>query len=379
MRVVNRDTARRRWPWGLAAGLISLSAAAAIAGLVIDGDVIGLAFGLPFTALFAVIGAIIATQQPGNRIAWLLYPVGSGLHASAIIGLFMEEPPDSPTLGDYFAIGLSQYLWLLIFLPLLFLLYTFPSGRFLSRRWRWTLWLVGLMLIEGLFAGVLGQRIGPPFEAWTVDGPIGVIPMWVIDASEYTLDLPILTIGGFVAIVLRYRRSNIVVRTQIKWVLYSGVVFAITTIGVTLIEHPIISWAFPLALVFMPISITIAITRYRLFEIDRIVSRSVSYAVVVGLLAAVFGGVIALGSMALPTDSGIQVAAATLIAAGLFDPLRRRIQGLVDRRFNRSAFQVQAVTNGFADELQGSYTLERVTGTWVGVVRQHLQPSEVGV
>ena len=270
-------------------------------------------------------------------------------------------------------------MWLLIFLPLLLLLYVFPTGRLLSRRWLWAPWAAGLIVLDGLIDGTLTRTVGPPFRSWSIDTPIGFLPAAAADNPLFGLALPLLTIGGLTAIVLRYRRSDLVVRTQVKWVIFSGVIFATVTIVVIAVEHPLVPVAFVMALVFVPISITIAITRHRLFEIERLVSRTVSYAMVIGLLAAVFGGVIALAAATLPTDGGVEVAGATLLVAGLFNPVRVRMQELVDQRFNRSAYQVQSVTTAFASQLQGEFDTVQVAELLVRTIDATMHPASADV
>ncbi|MGH8949070.1 MAG: hypothetical protein ACRDXF_09460, partial [Acidimicrobiia bacterium] len=129
----------------------------------------------------------------------------------------------------------------------------------------------------------------------------------------------------------------------------------------------------------VPVSIAVAITRYRLYEIDRLVSRTVSYLLVVGLLAAVFIGAVTAAGSLLQTDSDLAIAASTLAVAALFNPLRRRVQVWVDRRFNRSRYDASKVMDGFSGSLRDEVDPDRVVEGWVGVVSATMQPASAGV
>ena len=138
-------------------------------------------------------------------------------------------------------------------------------------------------------------------------------------------------------------------------------------------------WILSFALLAIPLAILFAVLRYGLYEIDRVVSRSVSYAIVVGLLAVVFFGTVALLTSVLPSDSDLVTAAATLLVAGLFNPVRKRVQSWVDRRFNRSRYDAQLVMDGFAGSLQSEVDPDQVVDGWVSVVSSTMEPNAVGV
>ena len=168
-----------------------------------------------------------------------------------------------------------------------------------------------------------------------------------------------------------------------KWLLlavgFFGVVFAFQAI-LNSQDGPS-GWPTPysVSLASIPIAITIAVLRHRLYDIDRLVSRTVSYAVVVGLLAAVFFGIIALLTSLLETQSDVTVAASTLSVFALFNPLRKRVQNGVDRRFNRSRYDSGRVMDGFAASLKDRVNSDEVVAGWVGVVNQTMEPSTIGV
>jgi hypothetical protein len=145
-------------------------------------------------------------------------------------------------------------------------------------------------------------------------------------------------------------------------------------------QHSIVANVFlPAGLVLIPVAIAVAITRYRLYEIDRLISRTVSYIVVIGLLAAVFFGVVTAASALLETDSDLAIATSTLAVAALFNPLRKRLQGWVDGRFNRSRYDAQKVMDLFVGSLRDQVDPVRVIDGWVGVVAETIQPAAAGV
>lgn len=336
--------------------------------------------GLPVTVVLGALAVVIARRVPGNRIAWLLLPIGIWGVVGGIVDARTDRVPETVSWIDHLSIAFSHFSDV-VFLAPIFILLVFPTGGFLTPRWRWSLWVLGLLALQAAVGGVFSTEIGPALKDWTIDAPLGFLSPEVSDVLGIVESLGViaLVIGGVTAMVARFRRSSVVVRAQIKWVLYAAVLLGASIVFLVVSEHPLREVAFGAAWAFFPVAITIAITRYRLFDIDRLVSRTVSYAVVVGVLAGVFAGIVALASLALPSDSGVQVAAATLTAAALFNPLLRRVRGLVDRRFNRSAYEVEVVTGKVASRLQGAYAADRISTLWVDAVSPTLQPSHIAV
>jgi MFS family permease len=183
-----------------------------------------------------------------------------------------------------------------------------------------------------------------------------------------------------ISIFARYRKAGSVERQQIKWLLATTTLFAVAYLSgaVTDDSNDFSWWILAAALAAMPISILFAVLRYRLYEIDRIVSRTVSYVIVIGVLAAVYLAGLSLLS-SLFSESSLSVAASTLAAAALFTPLRRRVQAGVDRRFNRSRYDAEQVIEGFSDSLRQDLDPHTVMRGWVGVVSETMQPSSVAV
>lgn len=342
--------------------------------------------------LFTVSGALILSRQPENRIGWILMLVAVGVLLDSAAQPFLTEvAPSSPTALDYVMIFLANTMWMVIFFPLFLLLYLFPDGRYLNRRWSWAGWLAVTLVSVLLVLGALGPKLADPNDRWVIDNPIAVFSTDVFDqwfvSVPWGLGLIALPLGGLAAMVVRFRRSSPVVRTQIKWVLYAGAVLALvyafsvvaTSIGGSSFGDLAIGVLFVLSIALIPISITAAIVRYKLFEIDRIISRTLSYTVVVALLAALYFGAVTAVTELLPIQNAVAVAASTLLVATMFNPLRKRVQRVVDYRFNRSAYQAEMVSEEFAARLRESLTIEELTQLWNQTVTEFLQPATSGL
>jgi hypothetical protein len=186
-------------------------------------------------------------------------------------------------------------------------------------------------------------------------------------------------IPATLSVIARFRRAGFVERQQIKWLLAATCVFAVAYMLGATSEDEWVWWVVSLAMAAIPLAILLAVLRYRLYEIDRIISRTVGYVLVIALLGAVYvAGAAALSSF-LPDESPLAVAGSTLAVAAAFNPIRRRVQDWVDRRFNRSRYDARQVMDRFAGSLQGGVDSEEVVDGWVGVVSETMEPSSVGV
>ncbi len=336
--------------------------------------------------LFLVLGPMILWKANGNRVGWAFSAIGLFLLCAAIAGGMADR---GMLVGG--AIGGAFWLSWIIGLGLLVL--WFPTGQVPTPRWRWLEWLgfslVAMTFITYTFADQLCVESDGACLEW-VDNPIGIPGM---PNPEYGwLSIPLFSLypvfmGAVVfSLFLRFRRARSVERLQLKWFLFacgSAVVALITEFvfeSVGIGEPPwwLDAWI-SLSFLAIPIAATLAILRYRLYEIDRIISRTVSYALVVALLAAVYLGALTWLTTLLPDQSQLVVAAATLGVAFLFNPLRRRVQSAVDRRFNRSRYDSQRVMDGFAESLRDEVDSDQVMSGWVGVVAETMQPSSVAV
>ncbi len=350
-------------------------------------DLDGSYLGLP--TLYAALGSLIITRHRGQRIGWLLLAVGTAGLLTAASGLLMPtEPPSSLSAGQLLALVWENlYWWVGLLLPLFLLLFLFPTGRFLSRRWSWAGWVAAVFTLQAVMSAAFQDEIGPESGDWTVANPIGFLSINVAYdgpfGAVFGLSLVALLVGGVIAIAVRYRRSTSLVRTQIKWVMYATTMFALVLASQLVypdLQRAPVSLAFVISLYLIPISITVAIVRYRLFDIDRIISRTVGYALVVVTLAAVYAlGAVWLPAQLLGEQPPLFVAASTLAVAALFNPVRRRVLATVDRRFYRSGYEARRVVGEFGGRLQDEVEVEHVAMNLEAIVRETMRPSAVNV
>lgn len=350
----------------------------AIGAYVITNLLIGLArdgvtgegfmFALGSLAFYAV-AALLVMRVPENRLSWLLLTISLGI---AMLGLMDGNPEDSVqgVIG-----GIALFALVLpgigVFIPL-----WFPTGDAPTPRWRW----VGLLGVLGAFAVVLGFILVSYGEGGGTD--INACDSVGTCSSIGGLILVLAAIvAGIAALVVRWSRSRGAERLQMKWLVLAFVVFGIGAYAEFAgFQYSFVANLFlPAGMALVPITIGIAITRYRLYEIDRIMSRTVSYTVLVVVLFAVFSGTVTALTSVLSPDSDLVTAAATLLVAGLFNPIRRRVQDWVDRRFNRSRYDTQRVIDQFSGSLRDEVDPERVVEGWIGVVGETMEPAAVGV
>jgi hypothetical protein len=271
---------------------------------------------------------------------------------------------------------------LVVFLPLLF-----PTGHLLSPRWRW----VAVAGVFGVAAGTIGHAIAP---GPMVDplGPLNpVVPpepflSWLGAAATLSNAIaPPVFVLALASLFIRFRRSRGAERQQIKWFLFvaaiATVLFAVSILEVGPISD--VAWALGLlTMAFLPLAIGLAILRYRLYEIDRVVSRAVGYTLVTAILAAAFGiaVIVAQTVFAQVTQANtLAIAASTLVVAALFQPVRRAIQGRVDRRFDRSRVNAERLVTTFGDTLRDVTDLPTIDDTLVATVGATWAPAAVGM
>lgn len=343
---------------------------------------------------FALVAALIASRQPRNPIGWLLFMPALVTVLDLLFLLFVSVPgadPGSPPAGSaavLFLIWAANYSWMGLIFPVFHLLLVFPTGELLSDRWRWLVRLEWLMIGFLLLTGALAEDFSLPDGTWTLSNPIGFIPgtfFGPLFSLAWSVGLLALVCGGGVGIVLRYRRAGAAERQQLKWLLLAVALFATTYVSVTLNSAsgdalvPLLDLVFALSIWVIPISIGIAVLRYRLFEIDRLLSRTVTYLVVVGLLGLTYAGlVVAIRTLA-PVEGDLRVALSTLVVALGFLPLLRRVQRGVDRRFFRSRYDAGVVVARVAEDLRASLDLAEVTARAKATVSDVFNPDAVSI
>jgi hypothetical protein len=348
--------------------------------------------------VYAAVGSILVTKRPRNLIGWLLLGIGWTFAVAFLpitaTGQQLQTLTASPLQeGIAWLTEWSVSLTFALFAALAFL---FPTGRLAEGRWR-RLAILVLALIWGIvvlsaFWPVLAVEPGGAGIV-EIPNPIGILPRQILDLrlpsdAMASSILPLILLSSVAAIAGRYARAQDLERLQLRWLLAA---FGSIAIGVPVgfaimaLVDPSgeIAWI-PASLAFMlpPIAIGIAVLRYRLYEIDQIISRTIGWAVVTGIIATLFVGTV-VGLQALLADvtqsQTVPVAASTLIAFAVFQPLRRRVQSMVDHRFNRARYDADRTVDAFAERLRDEIDLASLNDDIAGVVDTALRPSAIGV
>ena len=332
------------------------------------------------SAAYVVAGGVIIERQPGNMVGPLVLVLGLLVTGYLILDGFIRLAGTSPEAG---VAGLLVYeVDGPFFFAIAMVFLAFPDGRLPARRWRW------LVIVDaGLATVVTTTSLVRPgsfaYYPW-LDNPLGdpASPLLVLWAPSYSL-LVCGVVAAVLSLVGRWRRGSMQERAQLKWVALAAAILAVAMVfyGGTAgpgeySEAGDLSVGAGLSL--FPIAIAIAVLRYRLYEIDRLVSRTLGWAVVTAIVVAVFivvvVGLQAILSGATQGDT-LAVAASTLLAAALFQPLRARVQRAVDRRFNRSRVDAERTVGAFAERLRDEVDLERLRGAVVSTARTAVHPA----
>jgi hypothetical protein len=322
---------------------------------------------------------MILLRRPGNGVGIAALAVGASWGISFGTMTLSAAFPSTPQ-----AVWLelvNVLLGVISWLAIVWLLLVFPTGELAGRSER----IVAVALVTIGLVITLGFAVDlAPMEYTGVPSPLA-IPVLADLSSAITDDNSFWVVIGLVfatlvLLLLRWRRSQGVERLQYRWLAIGTLTFMISaTLGQLVEEGSVGEYVWLVGGAAIPVAIGIAVLRYRLYEIDRLLSRTVSYLVVVGVLAAVFFGVVTATSTLLDTSDDLVIAASTLAAAALFNPVRKRVQSWVDRRFNRSRYNAQLVVDEFAGSLRDQVDSEEVVDGWVGVVAATMQPVSAGV
>jgi hypothetical protein len=341
-------------------------------------------------AAFMAVGAVIVAHRPGNAVGWVFSAIGlltaTGVLATEYAAYVSRTRPGSPP-GVVLAAWYTSWWWyptlvlVLVVTPLLF-----PTGRLLSARWR----PVAVATAAGTAAICALSALQPTLqdEDHPVRNPIGLA--WVPDPEEGALGtvlfglLLLCSAAAVVSVVLRFRRSRGVERQQLKWFTYA---VALTSLFVALTDllpqSGVVDALYGLVVALVPVAAGVAVLRYRLYDIDRLVNRTLVYGALTALLGAVYAGaVLILGQLfggvgANPPSWA--VAGATLAVAALFQPARRRTQAVVDRRFNRRKYDAAETIQAFSTRLRDQIDLDTLAAELLAVVDQTMEPTRVSL
>jgi hypothetical protein len=393
----------RRRPWPTAAtislvlaGLTVILFAACLVLLVLTGDYQRAAYGGGGTAAGLVclgVGLLVARRQPGSPIGWLLlgWAFLIPLTGAAVLYTVLDYRIHHGALpfGPVAVFAQSAQLGIAVLAGLVVLL--FPDGRLPRRRWHLAVWIFLAAAAAFLARQVTGQaldmarqpRIGAAGAPLPTPGPVpaaldrlGWVAAWLI-------------LGCWLVFIARqaarFRPAAGNRRQQLKWLLFGAACCAVAT-AVTVLAGAgasataqAVQDAADLGAAALPVGIGIGIVKYRLYDIDKIISRTLGYAIVTGVLVGVYAGLVLLAGLVVPSSSATAVAGATLVVAALFRPLHRRVQRAVDRRFNRARYDAGKVIDGFTARLQESVDLAEICDDLETTVHAALEPAHLSI
>jgi hypothetical protein len=346
---------------------------------------------------FAIVAALIVSRQPRNTLGWvLMVPVGLYVVGGPIVSHIERLAPSSPepTVPILLMAWFNTWNWLLLIFPLLLIPLLFPNGQPPTPRWR----SVGVAAIVWASLFVLIAALARQINAGTTpnmvfDNPIGVLGKGTVErlVGVWIVGLLALAVACAVALFVRYRRANATEREQIKWLLYAGALFLVVYVGdfvgglggKSSVGGYIWGVFFGLSVIALPAAIGIAILKYRLYDIDVVINRTLVYGPLTATLVALyFVGIVVLQRFFVVLtgqQSTLAVVASTLLIAALFNPLRRRIQAFIDRRFFRSKYDARKTLEDFSVKLRDETNLQALSNEVVGVVKETMQPAHVSV
>jgi hypothetical protein len=349
---------------------------------LVDAEGDALPIGV-ISLVFGCVGSLIVSRQPANAIGWVFCGVGlaGAVAGSSAVYAELSLP------GWVWATWLSTWAGGLIFSAVPLVLMLFPDGKPLSPRWRVGVWAAAIALI-----GLVGHDAFAPglLEESDIINPAGIDSLEVLTEvwlgwSMWGL-LALSVVAGGVSLVLRFRRSRGTYRQQMKWLALAAVLvgFSFAALVATGGEVFVVAVASAVAILLLPVAVGIAILRYRLYDIDLIINRTLVYLSLTSVLALVYaGGVVGAGSLMREVtgreQSSLVVAASTLVVAALFRPVRTRVQTFIDRRFYRRKYDAARTVESFSARLRDETELEILATELVAAVDDTMQPAHVSI
>ena len=357
----------------------------------IGGVTEGLGFGF-LGVIFAGLGAVLGSRRPTNPLGWIFLGAGFVFAANSFVtpyAIHATEAPGTMPLALFAAVAVEVLGGPVIFAPFVLFFLLFPDGHVLSPRWRIAVWAIVLSIVVQTFDLALHPmplrlaplNVNPLGLGWLTND----VRMW-IQTPAFAL-LLVCVVASVVGLILRFRRSRGVERQQMKWFTTSA-----AFVGLTFAFAPLF-WAMPqleviwgplflLATMSVPVAATLAILRYRLYDIDVLINRALVYGGLTALLALTYLGLVVLLQSALSGLGGgsdIAVAASTLAVAALFQPLRSRLQTFIDRRFYRRKYNALRTVESFSATLRQETDLNALRSELLGAVHETIQPARATV
>lgn len=389
---------QRYYPW-LVAGLISLlgigQAAFRVQDAVsLDNYIFEFGAALAIT-LFSCMGALIVIRGEGNWVGWLMM-AGAFIFIDPFSFLvsFISQPPNKMSVGIWLLLWIHNWFFMLAVLAIIQLVLRFPDGQPPSSRWNWinTLTIVTLLLI--MLVTMFLDQFGPNIGTWSVDNPLGFLPNPVFQALNFITGTAalILAVGSLASLFFRYKQGSFLEREQIKWLFFAGAVFIFAVVLLlsywsTSPSSTDFAWQdffFLISVLAFPLAIANAILRYRLYDIDILIRRTLQYGLLTGLLVLLyFGGIITLqgifASLTGEQNSPLVTVITTLGIAAVFNPLRRRVQEFIDRRFYRKKYDAANALNRFAAAVRDDVDFSRISGAIFEIIEETIQPETASV
>ena len=361
--------------------------------LVATGDPFEVVAFLILALPYATVGALIAARQPSQPIGWLMLgcglPLTAALASDGAVNVALDA--DWPTVAGAFAL-ISSLLFSVFFLCLVTTLLLLPNGRFASPRWRIAGAAIAMLALFDL-AAIVRPGVYSDWEEEGVRNPLGIDALGgiagVLEQVPIALTFALL-LTGIVSIGVRFRRARGIERQQLRWIVTAGMATGLTwllMIVMTFVvpEGALIDafWAIALLSIgLIPIGVGFAVLRYRLYDVDRVVSRALVYAAVTAVLALAYVGLVLAGqalSSSLAGGSDLAIAASTLVVAALFLPVRTRVQRFVDRRFYRRRYDAQHTLESFGARLREQIDLGTLERDLRDVIDETMQPAYASV
>jgi hypothetical protein len=375
-----------------AVALAAVSTACLVASTALRPVGAGVLVGLAWPVSYILVGLLLTVRRPTLLTGWLFAAIGFLVTSGGISDVLTVEGvagrTSDPTWWGTVAIWYGEWYWLLLItVPLVFLPLLFPTGRAISPAWRRIVLSLAIVIGGIVTLAALQEHLDAPDATTSIPNPIGIRGLSDVEMEGSLLGGVVLLllvaalITAFVGLVARFRRSTTVERQQLKWFTSATATLIIGFVLQGLLEGPLggrLPVVDPLLFTLVPVAAGVAIMRYRLYAIDRLISRTVTYALVTALLVGVYLGAITIMSAALGSIGGqspLAVATATLAAAALFRPARSRIQDQVDRRFNRARYDVERTLDGFRERMRSDVDLDRLGADLVSVADETLQPA----
>jgi hypothetical protein len=349
-----------------------------------------------FSAALGVVGFVVASRKPRNPLGWIMLASAavSSLSQDASFYMVADYRLRRGGLPLGWVAVLAQPGWAVSIALTGLAVLLFPDGHPPSPRWRWVLWLylaAATLYLVGVLIASVGAIAGHDIKVdasgnlLVLSHPTGSSVWWGVVEGVFLPVLAVCWLGSVVAQVASYRRSSGIRRLQLKWLLAGsatalvGIPLTVFLSGMRGLPGLAADITGAVALLAIPACMGVAILRYRLFDIDRIVSRTLAYAIVTGLLVGVYAGIVLLANRVVSVNEPVAVAGSTLAVAALFNPLRRRVQRAVDRRFNRARYDADNIVAAFAARLQDAAGLDSVQDELTSTVQNALEPTYLSV